>query len=400
MANTISSLAESIQFFGAELLVQLRNQLALIGLVNRNYQGAVAASGQTINIPSLSITGTANTRAINGAVTVDDMASQNVAVTMQQVYKSVKLDNLQQTFSNVDLMMAAAQRLAIIMADGVDALLTALWFQIPYEVGKTDGTATFNATDKMNVFAAARKQLMLNKAPVDRLQAVVGPTEAYNLRTLDLFNQALQSGSAEQRQTGDLGRVAGFALHESQATPTNITLSTAAQWATPLIGAAGAAIGATSIPVKGLQVSQTPCIKKGSIFVHNSNNYVVTADANSDAGGLATVFINPPLKSAAVNNDVITVTNYTHSAAGSVGFAFDPDAFLLVVRPQASFVPGAGVYQETFSDPVSGLEFRLNIEAAASGAGGTAMQQVLTCDLLAGAALVRPELACRIAGQV
>jgi len=403
MANTISSVAESIQFFGQEVLSQLRARLALVGIVNRDYSGATAAHGQTINIPSLAISGTARTRAIAGAVTTDDVSSSTTSVTMQQVYKSIKLDNLQQTFSNVNLADEYAQRLAIQLANGADSLLTDLWYKIPYEVGTADGTAAFGSTPKLTALAAARKVLSNNLAPVDRLQAVVGPTEAYNIRALDIYNQANTWGSAEGRQTGDLGTVQGFSMRESQNAPSTVTLTTAATWGTPLVNnGAGYAIGDTSIAVDGLGAGD---IKKGSCFRLGGNNYAVTADVTT-AAGAATISITPPLKTAVADNDAITFATGNHgligghSAAGSVGFAYDPDAFLFVVRPQVEFIQGAGVAQFSFSDPDSGLSFRLNIEAAASGGAGTAMHQVFTADMLCGAALVRPELAVRISGQV
>jgi hypothetical protein len=400
MSNSISNVSENIQYFTARLLAYLRAELALLGYTARNYEDAVSQPGSYVNINDLKISGSANVRTINGAVTVDDMTSAQTQVQLQHIYKSVKLDNLQKTFSNVALIDEAAQRLGVILADGADSQLTGLWYQIPYETGKADGTATFNSSDKMNYLAKARQILTVNKMPRRDLQAVIGPTEAYNLRTLDLFQQASQAGTAEQLREGSLGRAMGFQLRESQSTVSSVTLSTTAQWGTPLIGTAGAAIGATSIPVKGLQASQTPCIKKGSVFVVGGNNYSVTADANSDAGGLATLSITPPLKTAVVNNDPITVTGFTHSAAGSVGFAYHPDAFLWIVRPMAPFTPGSGVISSQLSDPESGLSVRVSIQSTVAGGAGTAMQEVITADFLCGAGLVRPEGAVRISGQV
>jgi|SRR5581483_4148247 len=399
MANSISNISENIQIFGMLVLSQLRNMLALVGNVASNYPGAAepTSAGSIINVPSLAISGSARTRAINGAVTVDDMSSGNVQVTMTQVYKAVKLDNLQRTFSNIDLITETAKRLAIILADGADAQLTGLWYYIPYETGKTDGTATFNSTDKMNYFASARKVLTNNKAPLDRLQAVLGPTESYNLRTLDLFQQAQQRGDTTGLRDGNLGRVMGFGVRESQATPATVTLTTAASWGTPLVNnASGYAIGSTSIAVDGLG---TGTIKQGSIFVLGGNNYSVAADATITTNA-ATLTITPPLKTAVADNDPLTVTGFTHSAAGSVGFAYDPDAFLMVVRPQADFIEGSGVRSYQFSDPESGLSFRLSFSSAIAGGAGTAMQETMVADLLIGCAVVRPELAVRIAGQV
>lgn len=408
MANNISNISENIQFFGMLVLEQLRAKLALLGFVANDYPGAsdAAAAGSIINIPSIAISGSARTRAINGAIVTDDFSSSSVAVTLEQVYKSVKVDNLQRTFSgNMNVLQKLAERMAIILADGVDAKLTDLWYKIPYEVGKADGNGTFNSTDNLNTLAAARKVLTVNKAPMDRLQAVIGPTEAYNIRTLAQYNQASLAGTSEGRETGNLGRVSGFNMRESQSAPTSITLATTSAWGTPLVNSSACAIGDVTLPVDGLAASGV--IKKGSVFSVGSNNYSVTADVTASSGA-ATLAITPALKTAPANDDPITFASAAgtngliggHSAAGSVGFAYDPDAFLLVVRPQAAFIEGSGVRSFDFSDPESGLAFRLNIESRASGAAGTAMQETLTADLLCGAQVVRPELACRISGQV
>lgn len=402
MANSISNISESIQYFTSRLLYVLRNELALLGFTSRNYEDSPSQNGAIININDLRISGSAGVRTINGAVNVDDMSSAQTQVTMAQIYKSVKVDNLQKTFSNVDLMNEAASRLGIILADGADAQLVNLWSQMIFETGKTDGNATFNSTDKMNYLAKARQILTVNKVPIRGLQAVFGPTEAYNMRILDLFQQSSQAGTAEQLREGTLGRAMGFQLRESQATPATVTLSTAAQWATPLVdNVAGYPIGTTTIHIDGVQASQTAPIKKGSIFVLGGNNYVVTADSgNSDATGDVDLLISPPLKTAVANNDPITVTGYTHSAAGSVGFAYHPDAFLWLVRPLAPFTPGAGALSYQLSDPESGLAVRVSIQATVAGGAGTAMQEVITADFLCGAGLVRPDMGVRITGQV
>jgi P22 coat protein - gene protein 5 len=403
MANTISNIAENIQFFGTEVLVQLRNRLALVGLANRNYEGAASAPGSIINVPTIAISGAARTRTINAAVVTDDINSANVQVTMTQIYKGVKIDNLQKTFSNIDLMLEIAKRLAIVLADGADSLLTGLWWQIPYEVGKVDGTASFNATDRMNVLAQARRQLMANQSPTDQLKSVFGPTEAFNLRALDLYQQAMQAGTPEQRMSGALLPGMGFEIRESQSIPTNILLTTAAIWGTPT-STGTQPIGGTTIVFAGLGAGT---LKQGSIFKHTASGfqYALAAD-QAIVTNAATVTVTPALKAAIANADAFSITNpitgnsFGHSATQSINVAFDPGAYLFVIRPQADFVPGSGVASFQFSDPDSNLSFRLHFESYVSGAAGTAMQEFLTADLLAGAAVVRPELATRITGQV
>lgn len=406
MANAFSNIAEQINYFGNIVLVQLRNQLALVNRVNRDYDPrAVSASGATITIPTIEMGGSAQTRAVEGGVTVNAGTSRLVTVTMQQLTYVWELDNLQQTFSNVNLMMEMATRGAIKMADGLDGMITGLWPLIPYTVGKTDGSAAFNTTDGINVLPAARKTLLNNQAPVDRLFSILGTTEAFNMQTLPIYQQAQQAGDTTQLRTGQMKPVVGIQPYESQSVPTNVGFTTASDWGTPTVNGTPA-IGATSITIAGAGASKT--LTKGSIITIAGGGttpqgaaqpYSLTSDVVTSGGGAATITISPALKGAPSNGDAITPVAYT--GTHSINLVADPSAYLLVIRPQADFVPGAGVLSMTFTDPVSGLTFRLHIEANVAGnpSAGQAYKQRMTLDLLAGVQLIRPELAVRLEGQ-
>jgi hypothetical protein len=400
MANAISSISENIQYFTQRLLSQLRNELALLGYTSRNFENEVAQPGQTINVNDLTVSGAAKVRTINGAVDVDDMSAVQKQVTLKQIYKAVKVDNLQRTFSSAKLINEAADRLAIILADGADAQLTGLHAYMPYETGEVDGTEAFDATLKFSYLAKALQILKINQVIPRDLQAVFGTTEAYDIRTLDLYHDASKAGTAEQLREGSLGRIYGFNMRESQSTPGSVTVSTAAQWATPLIdNAAGYPIGTTTIHIDGAQASQTAPIKAGSTFLLGGNRYAVTTTSgNTDATGDVDLAIWPPLKTAVADNDPLTPTG--HSAAGSVGFAYHPDAFLWIVRPQAPFLEGSGPLSYQMTDAESGLSVRVSIETKVAGAAGTAMQETITADFLCGAGLIRPELAVKVYGKV
>jgi hypothetical protein len=398
MANVFTNIADSIQFFGAEVLVQLRQQLALVDKVNRNYQGAATAAGSVLSIPTIQMSGTAQTRAVDGGVTVNSGSSKLTLVTMQQILYTFELDNLTQTFSNINLLYEMANRSAIILADGIDATLTGLWPLIPYRVGKLDGTGAFNATDKMNVFMQARKVLKDNRAPVDRLFSIIGTTEELNLTSLDLYQQAQQAGDQTQLREGSMKKVVGIQPYASQAVPTNYTFSTAAMWGSPTVNGTPA-IGSTSIVIAAAGLTQT--LKKGHIFTiaGDTQPYSLTADALTSGAGAATLFISPSLAAQPLNGAVITPLVYT--GTHSINIVADPSAYLLVVRPQEDFVPGSGVNSTQFIDPRSGLAFRMNIESniANNPAAGSAYHTRVTLDMLAGSGLIRPELAVRLEGQ-
>ncbi|HEX8851171.1 MAG TPA: hypothetical protein VF761_16720 [Gemmatimonadaceae bacterium] len=407
MANQFDKIASDITFFGTLVLAQLRQQLALVNRVNTDYKGASSAAGRKISIPVVEMSGSAQTRGIGGGVTRNSGKATAVEVVMQQITYSWELDNLEETFSNVNTVLEMAQRAAIKMADGVDALLTGLWPLIPYRVGPLDGSGLFNPTDKVKAFAQARKALKDNLAPTDRLFMILGTTEELNLTTLDIYTQAQQSGDPTQLRTGALKPIMGVQPYASQAVPTNITFTPADNtgWNTPTTSGVNA-IGATTLNVAGLANGAT--ITKGSIFTIAGGGtmpngqpqpYSVTADVVASGGGAAALPISPALKAAPANGATITPVAYT--GTHSINLIADPSAYLFVVRPQAAVPPGAGVLQMDFTDPVSQLTFRLSIEAniARDNAAGRAYTTVWTLDLLAGANIVRPELAVRAEGE-
>lgn len=406
MANALASITTQITFFGNLLLAALRPRLALVGRIDTNtYPGVVSAPGQIISIPALTIAGAMQDRDIGGGANVGSAASRNVNILLHQGTFTVPLDNLQQTFTNIALLQETAVRMAIIAANYVDSKLTTLYTKIPYAVGNTAGTAIFNSSDKMNALNLARLQLMRNLAPMDRLRALINPSEASNIRALDLYNQAQQAGQTAARTNGSFFDIYGINIWESQNAPTNITLSTTANWSTPLVDASAVtpAIGDVTLVVKGLGATQT--IKAGSIFTVGVDSfgqpipYSVTTNTISTSGGGATLPISPALKTAPADGATITPRLYT--AAGSQGLVYDPSVIQLVIRPQADFV-GPAVLTQVFTDPESGVSFRLHLESnvAQQEAAGAAYVTKLTMDILCGAECLRPEFGVRLEGQI
>ena len=104
------------------------------------------------------------------------------------------------------------------------------------------------------------------------------------------------------RLSGMSGRV--YMWHMKHEAPRGIGTGT------PLIKT-GAAINAVSIATKGWTINQTGILLEGDLIGINGQVVIVTADANSDGAGDATLAIKPPLHAAAEVNDAITVTKPT-----------------------------------------------------------------------------------------
>lgn len=395
MSNNLGSVAEDLTYFGSEVLSQLQNRLTLVQTVRRSYQGAEESAGSNVQIPYITISGGATARAIGGAATASDVDAQYTTVVLGQIYQAASIDNLQKTFQNIDLMAETAARLAYNLAAASDSKIAALWNEIPNEVGTLDGTSIFNATDDINVFAAARKKLSANQAPLDlnNIHAVINPSEAYALRTLTSYKQANFSGTAEGRRTGDLYDTFGFQIHESQQIQ-DATLSVAAEWLSPGAVVGAFAKGASAVAINSVGVGT---IKKGSTFTIGTAAYSVTADATITANA-ATVSIYPKLKVALVGGEAVTAV--VHSADASMNLMYHSDAFLFVARPSAAFAQGSGVTSVVVRDPQTGLGLRVSHQSQLLGSAGVAMTESILVDIVCGAKTVRPEWAIKATGQI
>lgn len=80
---------------------------------------------------------------------------------------------------------------------------------------------------------------------------------------------------------------------------------------TPLVVNGAAESSGTTLVVDGFTISTTDIIKQGDILTiaGDTKVYEVTADANSDGAGEATLTISPPLIELPANNAAVTFTN-------------------------------------------------------------------------------------------
>lgn len=400
MANDLTDIAEDLKFFGNILIPRFENALVLVPKINTSYSGAATAPGSKVEIPSFSIAGAARTRVSGGAVTRDDVSGAQTEVTVQEVYKYVEIDNLDTTFSNVDILTRAAADMAYVLAAGCDSIVAALYNEIGGQVGEVDGSAAFNSTDDIDVLADARKLLMDFQTPMEsqRLHAVLHPAEATALRKLASFKNQYQAGSSIGRNTGELGSLQGFNLWESQQINT-ATLSVNAETLTPGAVVGAHSKGATSLSVNAIGAGT---VKKGTSFtiagIDNVNaalyRFAVTADATI-TGNAATLSIWPPLPEALAGSEAITFREVTNPPA-SMNLVFHENAIVGVARNHKPFREGGGVVSVIVRSPATGLGIRISYQAHLATASGSI--EALKADLLFGAKVVIPGWACVITG--
>jgi hypothetical protein len=95
--------------------------------------------------------------------------------------------------------------------------------------------------------------------------------------------------------------------------------------------------------------------------------------------------------SPSVGAGIAASTSVAKASSHAVNLMFHRDAFAFATRPLSSSAQGLGNIISSAIDPVTGLTLRLEVSRQYK-------QTTFSYDILAGAQLIRPELACRILG--
>jgi hypothetical protein len=208
-------------------------------------------------------------------------------------------------------------------------------------------------------------------------------------RNLDSTYRFDVSGETLVR-TGEIGKLHGVPTFESQNLATQAVTGTA-----DVAGAVDGAlaIGATSMTVDALG---TGTIAAGTTFAFTgtSGRFSVVEDATI-AANAATISFWPPLKSAVLDNAVVTFI--AHTTAGSANLLFHPDSIALVTRRPPPL--GGGVMETFVSDPSTGLALRVAIQGQILGGAGSAYSTTISTDVVFGVRCLRPEWAVKIYGD-
>jgi hypothetical protein len=361
MANTLS--AYDPIFYAQEALTALMKALGLAARVYRAYDDEQTSrtKGSTIEIrvPGSFV-------ALDGPSTAQDIVASKTSILLDK-QKEVK-------FSVTDKELAYASQTIIeehvvpaayALADKIDQDLAALVDDIPYFA---DWTSPAGIADVTNV----GRILFDNKVMVgDTANMHVMVSGVIQKELLDT-NFALWQGAgplgAETQLRGFIGTRYGMNFFANQNVPSR-TSQTIADVAGAFNNGAGYPAGTKTAAVDGLTVSLTPALKKGDIMVvtGHAQQYVVAADANTDAGGAiaALTFYGSPnvqgggLEAAVIDNAVVTFTPAGGSGATKVNsIAFHRNWAALAMAKLPDFYNGNGVSVATIQDPVSRLALR------------------------------------------
>lgn len=403
MANTLLT----IDMITKASLRSLKNNSVMSKLVTTKFEGEFAKDGykggDTVRVrkPVQYVVNDGPTLVNQDAVEtkVDFQVNKDKHVGLEFTQKDLTLSIDEFTKRFIDPAI-------IVLANQIDYDLCQLYKDVANSVG-TPGSHVTTAEN----YLLGGALLSDSGAPNSPRNAVIGPmAQAKIVNGLSgLFNPSSKIG--EQYKKGSMGGEAlGFDWYMDQ----NIASHTQGQQGgTPLINGA-TATGASSIVTDGWTAAAANRLKQGDVitiagvYAVNPVNkqstgslkqFVVTADAASDATGNATISISPSIYSSASgglqNVDALPADNAAITVVGAAStvskqqLLFHPDAFGLVMVELEK--PGAGAKGMAIKDPDSGLVLNYAEQYSIS-----ARKTVYRIDALYGVKALRPELACRL----
>lgn len=383
VSNTLTAVIPTLY---AQGLKALRSNCVMPSLVNSDFGTEVKQKGDTIQVPVPSVM--VATDVVPGAYAPDP---QNVAPGTAPI----PLSNWKEapfTLTEKELAQVIDGVVPIQLSAAVEAIATTINASIlalangVYGYAGTAGTTPF-ATD-LTTATSARKILGVQLAPTGNRRMVLNPDAEANALGLPAFSQYLQSGDANVIREGEIGRKLGFDWFMDQQIPTH----TSGTITTGLIAKASTvqAVGVTSVTCTTAASTGACALKLGDIvlFAGDLQTYALTADATQASAATDVVLqISPPKKVALAGSEAVTV-----KASHVLNLAFHRDAFAFASRPLMNMDLTKDMDEEFMvPDPVSKLVMRLSYRKEFH-------RTRLSFDCLWGVGLIRPQLACRVAG--
>lgn len=345
--------------------------LTLTSLIPTIYEALdIVSREQTGFLRNITMDSNAARAAVNQSVlspVVGPMVAENLTIG------NVPADTPNQTINNVSITMTKQRSVAFgitgeenrglniagttgtINRDRIAQAIRAITGEMEADVGalhvsacRAIGTAAgtpFGTAGNLTDFAAARRIMEENGAPLSDLKMVLGSTSLERLRgvqnTLFRVNEA---GTDELLRTGVVGTVQGFGVAWSPQVRQAVAVGTGASYVTSV---AALTVGQTSIPI----ITGSGTVLAGDIvtFANDSNQYVV---ATGVAGAGTIVIAEPGLRVAQASaSRVMTIV-----AATTRNMFFHKGALQIAVRAPA--MPDGGDMADDvtiITDDVSGM---------------------------------------------
>ncbi|QFR00724.1 P22 coat protein - protein 5 domain protein [Streptomyces phaeolivaceus] len=212
------------QIWSARLLVAWRKSLVYGGpmVVNRDYEGEIAESGDVVKITSISDPTISDYVPNSTVITPEELTdAQRNLVIDQSKYWAFKVDDVDKRQAKGNVMPEAMSRAAYRLRDVADQYIAGLYTGVAS--GNNLGTISVVAatpTDAYDdVLIPLKVTLDDGDCPTEGRYCVVPPWFTGRLLRDDRFVRADASGTTEALRNGFVGRAAGFNIVQSNNTP-------------------------------------------------------------------------------------------------------------------------------------------------------------------------------------
>lgn len=214
------------EVWAAELLSSLKASLvyAQTGVVNRNYEGEISESGDTVRITSISrpTIGTYN-KGTTTIVAEQLTDAQRSLLIDQAKYFAFEIDDIdmRQARNGGGLMAEATQEAAYGLRDVADGFVSGLYTGVDGAnnlgtIAVATGTPTAAYDD---ILVPLKVALDDAKVPLEGRWVVIPPWVHGRMLRDDRFIRADASGTTDGLRNGQVGKAAGFSVLVSQNTP-------------------------------------------------------------------------------------------------------------------------------------------------------------------------------------
>lgn len=212
------------QIWSARLLVAWRKSLVYGGpmVVNRDYEGDIAESGDVVKITSISDPTISDYVPNSTVITPEELTdAQRNLVIDQSKYWAFKVDDVDKRQAKGNVMPEAMSRAAYRLRDVADQYIAGLYTGVA--AGNNLGTISVVAatpTDAYDdVLVPLKVTLDDGDVPTEGRYCVVPPWFTGRLLRDDRFISADKSGTTDALRNGFVGRAAGFNIVQSNNTP-------------------------------------------------------------------------------------------------------------------------------------------------------------------------------------
>lgn len=212
------------QIWSARLLVAWRKSLVYGGpmVVNRDYEGEIAESGDVVKITSISDPTISDYVPNSTVITPEELTdAQRNLVIDQSKYWAFKVDDVDKRQAKGNVMPEAMSRAAYRLRDVADQYIAGLYTGVvsANNLGTISVVAATPTDAYDDVLVPLKVTLDDNDCPTEGRYCVVPPWFTGRLLRDDRFISADKSGTTDALRNGFVGRAAGFNIVQSNNTP-------------------------------------------------------------------------------------------------------------------------------------------------------------------------------------